>query len=131
MSTPSTSSPSQYRRISSIDWSSKLGSFGEIAEGLDDIRQCIAVILGTQKGSVPHRPEFGCDLWKYIDLPVTAAKPRIIVEAMQALSRWEHRAVIESVTAEAQSDSHYLLTVNWHAANPGTAAADIIQEVQV
>ena len=50
---------SSFKKITSIDWSSKLGSLGDIVEGLDDIRQCISIILGTQKGSLPHRLEFG------------------------------------------------------------------------
>ena len=77
---------SSFKKITSIDWSSKLNGLGEVVEGLDDIRQCISIILGTQKGSLPHRLDFGSDLWKYIDLPPSVAKPHIIREAAQAIA---------------------------------------------
>lgn len=35
----------------------KLGTFGQIVEGLDDLNQEILLILATPLGSVPHQPE--------------------------------------------------------------------------
>ena len=53
--------------ITYVDWQLKLNAIGGVAEGADDINQCIAIILLTKKGSVPHRPTFGSDIYKYID----------------------------------------------------------------
>ena len=39
--------------ITYVDWQLKLNSIGGVAEGADDINQCIAIILLTKKGSVP------------------------------------------------------------------------------
>ena len=62
--------------ITYVDWQYKLNGIGSIAEGVEDINQCIAVILSTQKGSVPHRPTFGSDILKYVDYPVNIAKDK-------------------------------------------------------
>lgn len=86
--------------IKSADWQFKLNEIGSVAEGLDDIDQCIKIILMTRKGSDPHRPEFGSDVWQYIDYPVNEAIPNIIREAYDAINLWETRVRVNSITAE-------------------------------
>ena len=107
------STDASFKKISATDWSSKLNALGEIVEGYDDIKQCIEIILLTSKGSVPHRPEFGCDIFQYLDLPADHAVPQLIYEAHGALKRWEPRIDVESVTAQAQEPHHYVLTITW------------------
>ena len=119
-----------FKQITAIDWSSKLGSLGAVVEGLDDIRQCISIILGAQKGSLPHRPKFGSDLWKYIDLPAGAAKPHIIREAAQAVARWEKRAEVQSISLQPTALAHYILVVTWKPADDYDAEI-IKQEVLI
>ena len=75
--------------ITYVDWQYKLNGIGSIAEGVEDINQCIAVILSTQKGSVPHRPTFGSDILKYVDYPVNIAKANIIRETIELLYLFE------------------------------------------
>lgn len=77
--------------ITYVDWQYKLNKIGSVAEGVDDINQCIAIILTTRKGSVPHRPTFGSEIYKYIDYPVNEAVPNIVREATDALTIWETR----------------------------------------
>lgn len=86
--------------IKSVDWQLKLNETGSVVEGIDDIDQCIQIILSTKKGSIPHRPEFGSDIWQYIDSPVNEAVPNIIRETIDSISLWEPRVEITSVTAE-------------------------------
>jgi len=86
--------------IKSVDWQFKLNDIGNAAEGIDDIGQCIKIILMTRKGSNPHRPEFGSDIWQYIDYPINEAVPNIIREAYDAITLWEARVLINSITAE-------------------------------
>ncbi len=64
--------------IKSVNWQPKLNEIGSVVEDLDDIDQCIRIILMTRKGSDPHRPEFGSDIWQYIDAPVNITIPNII-----------------------------------------------------
>lgn len=86
--------------IKSVDWQFKLNEIGSIVEGLEDVDQCIKIILMTRKGSDLHRPEFGSDIWQYIDYPVNEAIPNIIREAYDAIKLWETRVQINSITAE-------------------------------
>ncbi len=86
--------------IKYADWQPKLNQIGEVSEGIDDINQCIAIILTTQKGLVPHRPNFGSDIYKYIDYPINEAIPNIIRETIDAIKQWENRITVKNVTAK-------------------------------
>lgn len=98
--------------ITYIDWQYKLNGIGEVAEGIDDINQCIAVILTTRKGSVPHRPTFGSDIYKYVDYPINEAIPNIVRETTDAITLWETRIDIESIDVEI-NESNILVKVQW------------------
>lgn len=98
--------------IAYVDWQYKLNEIGGIAEGADDINQCIAIIITTRKGTVPHRPTFGSDVYKYIDYPVNEAIPNIIRETTDAVTLWETRIDINSVTANIDK-STILIKIEW------------------
>jgi phage baseplate assembly protein W len=98
--------------ITSIDWSPRLGAIGEIVEGHDDIHQCIRIILITRKGSVPHRPEFGSDWWRYIDYPINQAVPPIVREAIDAITTWERRVSVVSISVAIDA-STVSFTIVW------------------
>lgn len=102
--------------ITYIDWQLKLNEIGSVAEGVDDINQCIAVILITQKGSVPHRPTFGSNIYKYVDYPVNEAIPNIIREATDSIVLWETRIKVNSLTAEI-IESQITIKVEWTLKN--------------
>lgn len=110
--------------ITSADWSHKVGSYGEIVEGLEDIAQCIRIILGTPKGSDPHRPTFGCDAWQYLDWPTNKALPHIIRECTDAVALWEPRATVTKITASYDL-AHVNLVVHW-TARLGTAGQSTV-----
>jgi len=84
-------------KIQSVNWSPKLGFFGEIVENIDDIEQCIKIILTTPQGSDPHRPTFASNLFRYVDYPQTTVKQFLIKEVYEALLTWEPRIEIEGV----------------------------------
>jgi len=98
--------------IKYVDWQPKLNEIGEVAQGIDDINQCIYIILTTQKGSVPHRPTFGSDIFKYVDYPVQEAIPNIIREVIDAISEWEVRVEISQVTAELD-EANVKIKIEW------------------
>lgn len=106
--------------IQSADWSPLLGEFGSVVEDLDDIDQCIRVIVGTPKGSVPLRPLFGCDAWRWIDAPVDVALPNVVREVHAAIGMWEPRAEIVGVTLSPGSDeAHWKIHITWQPASGG------------
>ncbi|MDQ7081765.1 MAG: GPW/gp25 family protein [Aquificota bacterium] len=62
------------------------------------VRQNIRLILTTPKGSDIHRPDFGSDLWKFMDQPLNAITlGRIKAEITDAIETWEPRVKVLSV----------------------------------
>ncbi len=98
--------------IQYADWQLKMNEIGQLAEGVDDINQCISIILKTKKGSVPHRPTFGSYIYKYIDYPVNFAKPNIVRETIDALLEWEKRIQVKTVSYEI-SESNVKIEIEW------------------
>lgn len=97
---------------------------GAAIEGLDDIRQCVAVILGTRVGSYPTLREFGSLLPDLIDQPMTPANVlRIYAATVLAITRWEERISLLQVGLSV-SDTPGKATVILDAVRKGAAAAN-------
>jgi len=65
------------------------------------IQQNVRLILTTPKGSDVHRPDFGSDLWKFIDQPLNAITlGRIKAEITDAIETWEPRVKVLAVELE-------------------------------
>lgn len=86
--------------IKTNNWQISTIGVGYIAEGLADIRQCLDILLRTQKGTDPLRPQFGCDISEYVDRPLTIAIPNIIRSIIEAIEIWETRVVLKSIRYE-------------------------------
>jgi phage baseplate assembly protein W len=90
-----------------------------VVSGLEDVDQCIAIILTTPKGTDVLRPTFGTDIWRYIDAPISEVGPAIVGEVTGSIMQWEPRVKVLSVqstpvlrTAE-QPGAHVEITVSW------------------
>lgn len=83
--------------ITTKTWSVKVASLGDIVADVEDIKQCVALIVFTRKRSVPGQPEFGCDWYNYIDYPINTAGALMVREIRNAVSRWETRAAISDL----------------------------------
>ena len=84
----------------------RLGPDGRVAlsAGPENIRQALHVILLTEPGERILLPEFGAGLGKFLFQPNTVATHRLIEERIvRALSLWEPRIRVESVTVEADA----------------------------
>lgn len=89
--------PRLYTDIQARTWQLALGAPGEVVTDIDDIAQCIRIVVTTPKGSVPHRPDFGSNAFLYLDRPIAEAGPHLVRETVEALKIWEPRAVVERV----------------------------------
>lgn len=70
--------------------------------GIEHVRQSIEDILTTPLGSRRMRPEYGSNLRRYVDLPVTGGwKSAVQAEVARALLRWEPRLKLERVRVVA------------------------------
>ena len=65
----------------------------EIAEILQNVR----TILTTRLGSVPLERDFGLS-WEHIDQPINVARALMKAEIIEAVERFEPRAIVEAVT---------------------------------
>ena len=128
--------------ITSADWSLALdkpgqpgSGIGNVVQGVADVDQCVGIILTTPKGSDPLRPTFAADLWQFIDSPMNSVLSAVVREVTQALTLWEPRITIVSITVQpvtddlTQSGAHLNVAVTWKlkltltgtgAAPPGT-----------
>jgi len=84
-----------------------LREFGKVLRGIEDLKQRAKIILETPKGSVPHNPEFGSEIYKYLDKPLNLAKPFIIAEALKALRRWEPELEVKEVSVRELSEGKF------------------------
>src|SRR3954452_22144818 len=65
---------------------------GKALEGFDHLRQSVADILSTRKGTRVMRREYGSDLAGLVDRPMNASLiTAIYTETADALYRWEPR----------------------------------------
>jgi len=83
--------------IKSTSWQVSTTGAGYISEGLEDVRQCIDVLLRTQKGTDPLRPEFGSDIYQHIDKPVNSVVANVKRAIISALEMYEKRVSVVSV----------------------------------
>lgn len=84
--------------IKAVNWQLSVNKIGEVVEGIEDLRQCIQIILTTTKGSDPLRPLFGSDIWRFIDTPVTTAVANISAEIIDSIGKWESRVNVEKLS---------------------------------
>ncbi|AJC66496.1 MULTISPECIES: GPW/gp25 family protein [Dickeya] len=109
----------------SVFWQPKLKNPGTIVEGADDIAQAISIILRTPRGSDPHRPEFGSNLYLYIDYPIDRAIPHVVRESVEAITRWEPRCKLLAVKPTVDGE-HLTLRVQWQTTTGTDTATEIL-----
>ncbi len=71
-----------------------------IVTGMNDVKQCVDVILKTRKREDPLRPHFGCGLFDWIDKPSQTAIPNMKKEILDALRQFERRITVQSIRHE-------------------------------
>jgi len=98
--------------IKAAEWALRLGALGEIVQGADEVEQCLRVILGTPKGSVPLDPDFGCDAWRWIDAPGPQAYAAVVREVADAIRLYEPRAELVQVMT-VRAAERLTLRVQW------------------
>ena len=111
--------------IKTNNWALSATTQGEVVLDLEDINQCITIILATVKGTDPLRPEFGCDILKWIDRPVNQAIPNIIKEAVAAINLWEPRVIVTKANARIENYTIFV-TIEWE-----TLSSSLISSTQV
>ncbi len=79
----------------------------------DDVERAIPIILMTEPGERPMLPEFGAGLRRFVFEPDTSATCRAIEQVVQqALTSWEPRINVESVTVAPDGAQQNLLLID-------------------
>lgn len=87
-----------------------------LVRGEQDIEQAIKIILLTQKGQRPRRPEFGCRIHELIFAPIDGTTIGLAIYYVEeALAMWEPRIRVLNVTAEPDREhaERLLITINY------------------
>ena len=98
---------------------------GQLVTDVDDVSQCIHIIISTPKGSDPHRPLFGSNIHLYIDYPINRARPYLVREITDALRSWEPRIKVIRVRVEVTDIAELSCYVEWQF------AADVVGDAFV
>lgn len=99
--------------IKTPHWSLSIEKSGEIVTDLDDINQCIYIIITTVKGTDRMRPEFGCGIFQYLDKPVSTVVPLMAKSVKDSLQIWEPRITVTKVSVKLSELSHVDVEVEW------------------
>lgn len=71
---------------------------GRTISGDAHLQQSIADILGTRKGTRVMRPEYGSDVPRHVDRPMSRSTiVDIVSDAAMALDRWEPRIRVKRI----------------------------------
>ena len=103
----------------------RVGPDGRVAwsSGAQNVRESIQIILQTNLQERIMRPSFGGGLEQFLYEPNTlATRTQIENRTRRALARWEPRAAVEEVSAEAAPDepSAVVLTIAYTVRDTGT-----------
>ena len=79
------------------NWQISVNDPTVILEDVEDIAQAIFLILSTIKGSDPLRPEFGSDIYTWLDQPMNMVQPMLVYEVFSAVEMWEPRVKLTNV----------------------------------
>jgi phage baseplate assembly protein W len=72
---------------------------------IKSVLQNIRVILTTPKGSDVHRPDFGSELYRFIDQPLTTLTAgKIKAYIVDEIERWEQRVKVKEIKLDRRLD---------------------------
>jgi hypothetical protein len=113
-------------------WQFALGSAGETVTGLDELAQALKILITTPLGSVPLRPDFGCDLQPHLDKPGPKAIADLIKEISRAVAIWEPRITLQTIKVTGLTAAGGLtLAISWTPTMDSSSSTDTAQTTEV
>jgi len=93
----------------------------------DDIRESIRIIIMTKKGERMMRPDFGCNIHKYMFdiLDVTTIR-QIELEIEESIRKWEYR--IDDLEVQVEESTEYSGTLKINVSYSTLESSDIIKQ---
>lgn len=93
------------------NWQLNINDPATIVDGVDDIAQCIYIILNTVPGSDPLRPTFGSNVYQHLDKPIGDVQPMLIYDATTAIEKWEKRIIVNKCTIVPNGSDGRILAI--------------------
>lgn len=107
-----------------------VSGFGEIAQGANDINQCISIILATQKGSDPLRPDFGVDLLSWQDKPTPDMAAGLAKEIIEQIGEYEPRINLSNINY-MYPDERVVFAITWTYVDSSAAQGFTVNKTAV
>lgn len=114
--------------IESTQWSTSIANFGDVVTDIEDVKQCLFILICTRKGTAPFWPDFGCGAFDWIGQPMTEAIPKIIRDIRIAIETYETRAIIQTISHQIKGDGTAIVSVLWRPI-AGTRQGAVISSV--
>jgi phage baseplate assembly protein W len=111
--------------LTESNWTWSLKTPGVMVQGVDEISQCVVIIVTTLKGSDPLRPEFGSDLPLYVDQPSNNVA-KMINSISEALAIWETRIDVTKISFKIDVGS-VDFEISWQEKTSGITATTNIK----
>jgi uncharacterized protein len=86
----------KFHRFTKFFMSFKLNQIGQQLTGIEEINQCLRILLLTQQRSLPNDPEFGTSIADYLTNP-EQNRALIVAEVFESIAKYEPRAKVISV----------------------------------
>lgn len=103
--------------VKSNYFQTSLQGFGLIVEDIEDINQCLKIIVLTRPGTDPLRPEFGCGLPDLVDKPANKSGD-IIMAVSDAIGKFEKRITVNKIIPTfSEKGSTLKISVRWQFVN--------------
>jgi len=109
------------------DYSIDIADKTKYVQGVEDVKQCWAIVLTTVPGSIPLMPTFGSNLFQYLDQPINKAFSALANTIIKDLEFWEKRATISKVTRILDGATIKIMIQGIYTA----AKTEIIQDITV
>lgn len=101
------------------NWQKRRNTIGEIAEGTEDIKQCIKTICTVRKGKIPFMPEFGTEIFEAIGENSDDAIDIITAILKKEIPKQEPRCEITDLTGTKKENGEIKITVYFREKNTG------------
>lgn len=105
------------QNIVASDWSISITDPGEIVTDIDDINQCLDIILTTVPGTDRLRPDFGCGIYEHMDRPAHIAVASMRKAIFEAVAKFEKRIALTRVELTYDADGNVNVDIEWETIN--------------
>lgn len=106
-------------KLQTKNWQKRRNTIGDVAVGIEDIKQCIYTICTTKKGSIPFMPEFGTDIFETIGENSDDAIDTISAVWTKEVPIQEPRCEITDITGTKYENGEIKMTIYFKEKSTG------------